>query len=158
MNTYRNIAALLSGAVFAVGLSISGMTHPEKVIAFLDIFQSVGAWDPSLLFVIGGAMLTYAVAYRLSLRRSGPYLGERFMIPTRRDLTPRLIIGSAMFGAGWGLAGLCPAPAISATVSGNLPVLLFFVTMIAGMLLFRVYESLSANLPALRRGQSVPAA
>lgn len=141
MALYRNLAALLSGLLFALGLGISGMTDPAKVIAFLDVFQSVGPWDPALMFVMASAVLTYAVGFRLSVRRSAPYFDENWFVPTRQDLTPGLVVGSALFGIGWGLSGFCPGPAITSSVSGNPGVLTFLGSMTGGMLLFRLYES-----------------
>lgn len=141
MTTYRNLTALFAGVLFALGLGISGMTHPAKVIGFLDIFQSVGPWDPALLFVIAGAMLTYAIGFRLAVRRTTPYFDSAWYLPTRRDLTPRLVLGSALFGIGWGLSGFCPGPTITSTVSGNMGVLWFFAAMTLGMLLHRGYEA-----------------
>ena len=143
MAFYRNLVALLSGLIFAVGLGISGMTQPAKIIAFLDIFESVGPWDPALLFVMIWAMAVYAMGYRLASRRPAPYFESGFFVPTRRDLTPRLVIGSALFGVGWGLGGFCPGPALTSTVTGNPVVLVFVAGMTAGMLLSWLYDSMT---------------
>lgn len=96
------LAAFGCGLLFAIGLAISGMTQTSKVLGFLDFF---GSWDPSLMFVMGGAVLTYAVGYRLILRRSTPLLGPAFVLPDRSQITPSLVVGAAIFGIGWGLSG-----------------------------------------------------
>lgn len=120
----------LAGALFGAGLLVAGMTDPARVIAFLDV---AGPWDPSLAFVMGGAVAVYAVAARWVLRRRDPWFDVRFHVPTRRDLDRRLVGGAAVFGIGWGLVGLCPGPAIVATASGEPAVLAFVAAMLAGM-------------------------
>jgi uncharacterized protein len=132
----NNLAALIVGIVFALGLGISGMTRPEKVIGFLDIF---GRWDASLAFVMAGAIAVHAVAYRLIRRRSSPLFCKEFYVPTSKELTPSLIMGALIFGFGWALAGYCPGPAITALASFRLRPLMFVVSMILGMILFRIY-------------------
>lgn len=128
----KNLTALLAGLIFGAGLAVSEMTNPAKVIAFLDVF---GDWDPSLAFVMGGAVITTAIGYRLVLRRRAPFFDTGFQIPARRDLDARLIGGSALFGIGWGLVGLCPGPAIAALSFGGPQLLIFFAAMAAGMAL-----------------------
>jgi uncharacterized membrane protein YedE/YeeE len=108
--------ATVAGLVFGVGLAVSGMTDPARVIGFLDPLR---AWDPSLAFVVGGAIAAYAIAYRVILRRSDPWFDLRFHVPTRRDIDVQLVLGAALFGIGWGLGGLCPGPGIVAAASGN---------------------------------------
>ncbi|MBT8131356.1 MAG: YeeE/YedE family protein [Gammaproteobacteria bacterium] len=126
------LAWLLSGLLFGAGLSLSGMINPRKVLAFLDV---TGNWDPTLLLVMGGAVATTALLFRLVLRRPAPVLAQEFYLPTRTDLDVSLIVGSAMFGAGWGLAGYCPGPALAAfSVDFREPVI-FCAAMIAGMFL-----------------------
>jgi len=132
----QNIISFLVGFLFSVGLAISGMTQPEKVINFLDFFH----WDPSLLFVMVGAISIHSISYFFIKKRKTPVLESKWHIPTRYDITPRLIIGSAIFGIGWGLGGFCPGPATMSLFSGESRSLYFFVAMIAGMLLFRVSE------------------
>lgn len=129
MNWKQNVAALVAGFIFALGLGISGMTLPTKVQGFLDLF---GDWDPSLGFVMGGAVVVYAIGYRLITGRPRPRFADHFSLPNRKDLTPRLIAGSALFGMGWGLAGLCPGPAVVATSTASVEILLFVGAMVAG--------------------------
>ncbi|MBS1124002.1 MAG: rane protein [Deltaproteobacteria bacterium] len=125
------VLAAASGALFGAGLLISGMTQPAKVVGFLDVTRS---WDPSLAFVIGGAIAVYAVLSRLAKRRSDPWLDVKFHLPTRNDIDVSLIVGSALFGIGWGLGGLCPGPGLVAAASGSIPALAFVGSMIVGML------------------------
>lgn len=134
----NNFAALIVGFIFALGLGISGMTRPEKVIGFLDIF---GRWDASLVFVMAGAIALHAVAYRLIRRRSSPLFSKEFYVPTSKELTPSLIIGAFIFGVGWALAGYCPGPAITSLASFQVRPLMFVVSMILGMILFRIYQA-----------------
>jgi len=126
------LTSFISGIVFALGLGISGMTRPIKVIGFLDFF---GNWDASLAFVMLGAIGVYFIAYRLSRKMPAPMLGRAFSIPKRTDLDARLIAGAALFGAGWGLSGFCPGPAITALASGAAPVAVFVAAMAAGIYL-----------------------
>ncbi len=137
----QTIIAGLCGTVFGAGLALSGMTNPAKVLAFLDFF---GAWDPTLAFVMGGALAVSAVGFAFARRTQKPWIGERFALPTRRDLDRDLILGATLFGVGWGLVGLCPGPALAnlARVSGE--ILLFVAAMIAGTLVHR----LAASRPA----------
>ncbi|MDP3410520.1 YeeE/YedE family protein [Bosea sp. (in: a-proteobacteria)] len=129
----RITVALLSGALFGYGLSLSGMVDPARVIGFLDIAS--GHWDPSLMFVLGGAVCVAVIAVAIQRRLPRPVLDTQFHIPERTDIDARLVGGSALFGIGWGLAGFCPGPALSALTTGLTPVLLFIAAMIAGMLL-----------------------
>jgi hypothetical protein len=125
------------GFVFALGLGISGMTQPKNVQGFLDIF---GDWKPALLFVMMGAVITHFLFYLQIKRRSSPLFDVRFHLPTRRDLDPRLLVGSILFGVGWGLSGLCPGPALVSSITGNTSVLVFLAAMVVGMLVFRAGE------------------
>lgn len=122
----------VAGALFGAGLLVSGMTQPARVLRFLDVS---GAWDPSLAFVLGGASLVYALAYRRALRRGAPLLSLRLHLPTRRDIDPSLVLGAAIFGIGWGLAGICPGTALVGAASGSLSTLAFVAAMLAGMYL-----------------------
>jgi uncharacterized membrane protein YedE/YeeE len=130
-NKLHSGAAFFFGAVFAVGLALSGMTRPGKVVAFLDV---AGAWDPSLLLVMGGAIAVNLVLFwRTIRRRVRPLLAEKFHLPTRRDIDRPLVVGALLFGAGWGLSGLCPGTAIASIVTFDVSVLLFVAAMLAGM-------------------------
>lgn len=129
------LAALASGLMFGLGLGVSRMIDPSKVQGFLDI---AGAWDATLLVVMVSALAVYAVGYRLVMRRPKPILGDVFHVPTRRDVDARLVLGSSIFGIGWGLAGFCPGPALTALVLGRTEVLLFVVAMLVGAALHDV--------------------
>ena len=126
----RATAALTSGLVF--GLAISGMMDPAKVIGFLDV---VGNWDPTLAFVMAGALLVAVPAYRLIPRRGRPLLEEKFSLPEKKAIDAPLLGGSALFGVGWGIVGFCPGPAIAALGTGLIPVFAFVAAMLAGMAL-----------------------
>lgn len=123
--------ALACGAVFGLGLSLSGMLDPARVQGFLDVF---GAWDPSLAFVLGGAVAVAMIGVVLMRRMASPLLDTAFHLPTATKIDARLIIGSAIFGVGWGLVGLCPGPALSALSLGLMPVVAFVVAMVVGMI------------------------
>jgi uncharacterized membrane protein YedE/YeeE len=133
----RHLVALAVGIVFGAGLLLSGMTQPAKVLAFLDV---AGAWDPSLMFVMGSAIPVYAVAYRLALRRPRPLLAEAFVLPSRTSLDAKLIGGAALFGVGWGLSGYCPGPSIVSLAAGAPDVVVFVVTAALGMWLASRFE------------------
>ncbi len=132
----RDAVSFLAGFVFAIGLAISGMTQPQKVLSFLN----PGDWDPSLLFVMVGAIGVHIVAYPLAKQRKSPVLDTKWHVPTRKDITARLILGSALFGIGWGLGGFCPGPGLTSLASGDLRAFLFVGAMIAGMVLFKETE------------------
>ena len=121
---------VLSGTLFGAGLTLSGMTHPARVRGFLDVF---GRWDPTLAFVMGGAVIVMAVAWRIQARMAKPMLGEAFSLPDRRDFDGKFVAGSALFGIGWGIAGLCPGPAIASLALAPRAVLPFVAAMLAGM-------------------------
>jgi len=131
----RLLPPLVSGGLFGAGLAIGGMTDPARVRGFLDVF---GHWDPTLIFVMVGALAVMAVAWRVRLRLSRPLFAERFALPDRSDLEPRLVIGAALFGMGWGVAGLCPGPGVAALALYPLDVLPFVVAMLAGMAVHRL--------------------
>lgn len=128
-------AALLIGLLFGAGIAISGMANPAKVLNFFDV---AGTWDPSLGFVMGGALAVALIGYRVVLRRPAPLLGDRFHLPGRRDLDPALIGGSALFGIGWGIAGFCPGGAVPAIGLGEPKALVFVVAMLMGIMLARL--------------------
>lgn len=126
----RLIAAFFIGGLFGVGLLISGMTDTRKVIGWLDIF---GDWDPTLAFVMGGAIIPMAIAWQIAARRAAPALGGTFPSPPEPRLGRNLVLGSVLFGMGWGLAGLCPGPAIASVTWGGTGGAVFLVAMILGM-------------------------
>jgi hypothetical protein len=130
----KNLAVFFVGLIFALGLGISGMTRPEKVIGFLDIF---GQWDPSLMFVMGSSIFIHLISYRLILKRQNPLLSLTWNLPQNKDITLSLFLGSALFGVGWGIAGYCPGPAMTSLATLHLQPLVFVVSMIAGMLIFK---------------------
>lgn len=133
----RILAALAAGLLFGAGLAISQMMNPAKVLGFLDIGAiASGGWDPSLAFVMGGALAITLPLYALARRRTAPLFETRFAWPTRNDLDGKLLAGAAIFGAGWGLVGFCPGPALAALAQGGLAALIFFAAMLAGMVLF----------------------
>ncbi len=127
----RHIIALIAGGFFGAGLFVSGMTDTTKVQGWLDVF---GAWDPTLAFVMGGAMIPMAIAWMITRRRRTPLAGGAFPPPAPRRIDRNLILGSVLFGFGWGLAGLCPGPSIASVSYGGLGNLVFIAAMVAGML------------------------
>lgn len=133
--------ALLVGLLFGIGLIVSGMTNPAKVVGFLDL---AGNWDPSLGFVMGGAILVGVFAFGVARKRKQSLLGAPMRMPTATVIDRRLVLGSLAFGAGWGLGGYCPGPALASLASGGDKALLFTLAMLAGMALFEVLERISA--------------
>ncbi len=131
------LGAFVAGLIFSTGLAISGMTQPGKVTAFLDLF---GNWDPSLAFVMMGAIAIYAVLYRIIRHRTVPLYAAAFSVPTRSGLDARLIGGAALFGVGWGLGGFCPGPAVTSLASGQSSVIIFAAAMVAGMFLYQFVD------------------
>jgi len=139
---YRNgIVAFACGLMFGIGLVLSGMANPAKVINFLDVF---GNWDPSLAFVMGGAVAVTSVGFKLVMNRSKPALFSRFSIPTRKDIDGPLVIGAILFGIGWGISGYCPGPAWVALSSLAPGTLVFIVAMLAGMWLTESFKDRSS--------------
>ena len=124
------IVSYIIGLIFGLGISISGMANPAKVINFFDF---TGTWDPSLAFVMGGALIVTFFGYRFVLKRPAPLLSAQFQVPTRRDFDANLIGGSAVFGVGWGIAGFCPGGALPAIGTGRSEVLVFVVALVAGI-------------------------
>lgn len=131
----RLVPPLVSGALFGAGLTVGGMVDPQRVRHFLDIF---GAWDPTLAFVMGGAVVVMAIAWRFQRTMAHPVFAEKWSLPDRSDLDARLILGSAIFGIGWGVAGICPGPAVASLALVPAKVLPFVAAMVAGMALHRV--------------------
>jgi len=138
----RTITAFLSGLTFGLGLILSGMTNPAKVIGFLDI---TGNWDPSLAFVMGGGVLVASLGSWLARRRQTTLPGDPLRLPTATRIDRRLVLGSLTFGIGWGLAGYCPGPALASLVHGGSKPLIFVAAMIAGMALYETGERLRAR-------------
>ena len=138
----RFIITYFIGLVFGVGISISGMANPAKVLNFFDV---AGTWDPSLMFVMGGALVTTFVGYRLVLGRKNPMFAASFSLPTARQLDAKLLGGSAVFGVGWGIAGFCPGGALPALGTGRSEVLIFVAALIAGILIAKLIQSISAR-------------
>lgn len=139
----RGLVAFTAGAIFSAGLCVSEMTQPSKVLAFLDF---TGNWDPSLAFVMIGAIAVAALAFRLAARRPAPIVGDRFHLPERRaPIDARLLSGAALFGVGWGLSGLCPGPALTSLGSGQIGSLVFVTAMVAGMVLHDASERAAAS-------------
>jgi uncharacterized membrane protein YedE/YeeE len=132
----KALAGLCSGLLFGVGLALSGMTRPSKVIAFLDV---AGRWDPSLMFVMLGAIAVFAPLYRLTVHKARPVFGSEFVMHRTWPLDARLMIGAAVFGVGWGIAGFCPGPALVSAGTGALAALVFASTMLLGVLAYRVF-------------------
>ncbi|RAQ42596.1 YeeE/YedE family protein [Arthrospira sp. O9.13F] len=144
MNLKENIIVLVSGILFGFGLGLSQMMDRDRVLGFLDV---VGVWDPTLIFVLGGAVGVTAIAFRFVLRLPHPLFSNKFYLPTRQDIDPTLIMGAAIFGIGWGIAGYCPGPAITALVLGILNPVLFIIAMIAGSLAYTLSSKLTGPGP-----------
>lgn len=138
----RGLFALVAGALFGAGLAVSGMADPQRVRGFLDIF---GAWDPTLAFVMGGALIPMALAWAVQKRMAAPIADLRFSLPTRRDVDPSLIGGAVLFGVGWGIAGLCPGPAIADLALAPVPAAIFVAAMLGGMVLHRLLPATPAR-------------
>jgi hypothetical protein len=140
------LVSFLAGPLFAVGLIVSGMSNPSKVLNFLDVS---GPWDPTLALVMGGALLVTFPAFQLVLKRTRPLLAERFYLPTKQEIDSQLVTGAAIFGIGWGLAGLCPGPALTALGSGATSAFAFVAAMIAGVLVEKYV--IEPRIPVARR-------
>ena len=149
--------AMLSGGLFAVGLVLGGMTQSAKVLAFLDIgalskgissTAQAGYWDPSLAFVMGGALMVTLLAFWITPQRVKPLFDDKFHLPTRTDVDRNLLVGGALFGIGWGLAGYCPGPAFASVLTGGLDVLFFFVAMVVGMWAAKRFPMSTARMAA----------
>jgi uncharacterized protein len=134
--------ALLAGLIFGIGLILSEMANPAKVLSFLDM---TGSWDPSLAFVMIGAISIGAIAFTVARRRSQTYLGSSLQLPTSRVIDKRLILGSLAFGIGWGMAGICPGPGLVLVGAGNLHGIVFVIAMLLGMGIFELLERSRAS-------------
>lgn len=156
----HHLSALLAGVLFGVGLLVSGMTQPNKVLGFLDPF---GHFDASLIFVMLGAIGVHLLAYRYRRARNAPFFGAVFVVPSRRDVDAKLLFGSLLFGMGWGLGGYCPGPALVSLPGGKLGTLVFAAAMIAGMFATAKLESVltrkkAGTMPAANQSVAASAA
>ena len=138
------LMALLAGLVFGLGLIVSGMTDPSKVTGFLDL---AGTWDPSLAWVMGGAIGVGLIAFRLARTRSQALLGGPMQLPTARQIDRRLVLGGLTFGVGWGLTGYCPGPVLASLATGGSKPLIFTLAMLVGMAIFEIQDRLSHSAP-----------
>ena len=150
-NHIHHVVEFIVGLLFGLGLMLSGMTDPGKVIGFLDLF---GTWDPSLALVMGGAIMVGFFAFTVAKKRTSSFLGGALRLPTNTDMDKKLVIGSLLFGAGWGLAGFCPGPALVSMADGQPKAIVFVVTMLIGMLGFElmdrfVHAPRKAELPSV---------
>jgi len=136
-NHLYRIAEFVVGLLFGLGLMLSGMTDPGKVMGFLDLF---GTWDPSLALVMGGAILVGFFAFTVAKKRTSTFLGGALRLPTNTDVDKKLVMGSVLFGAGWGLAGFCPGPALVSMADGQPKALVFVLAMLVGMLGFELMD------------------
>lgn len=141
------IYSLLAGIIFGAGLTVSDMVNPARVLNFLDV---AGNWDPTLIFVMAGGLAVTSLGYRLVFRRGAPLIGDKFNLPTKRQIDLPLISGSALFGVGWGLAGICPGPALTDLETLEPKVLVFVVAMLVGMFVAIVWRSRLSATRALR--------
>lgn len=139
-----SLSAFGAGLVFGLGLLVSGMANPEKVLGFLDI---AGLWDPSLAFVMAGAIFVGLFAFAIARRRTLSFLGFNMKLPDSNRIDPRLVVGSLMFGAGWGIVGFCPGPGLVALGAGEIKAAVFVASMIAGMVIFEIIERIRAAAP-----------
>src|SRR5690606_38650528 len=133
----RKLIAFFAGLIFGIGLLLAGMANPAKVLGFLDL---AGAWDPSLALVMGGAIAVALLPFAWARRQSRSLLGAPMQLPQKRELDRRLILGSLVFGIGWGIAGICPGPGVAILLTGHWQAMLFVAAMLAGMLLFTALE------------------
>lgn len=136
------VMAFVTGLIFGLGLILSGMTDPSKVIGFLDL---AGNWDPSLAFVMGGAILVGSIAFHFAKGRSKAILGDAMRLPTATQIDRRLVLGGMAFGAGWGLSGYCPGPALASLVQGGAKPLIFVGAMLAGMAIYELQDRLTTS-------------
>lgn len=136
----KTLFSLIAGVLFGAGLTVGGMTDPARVRGFLDLF---GDWDPTLAFVMGGALIVMAIAWRVVPGMARPILEDDFHVPTSSELTPKLIGGAVLFGVGWGIAGLCPGPGLAALAIEPAGAAIFVVSMLVGMALLRLTEGKS---------------
>ncbi|KJC61081.1 membrane protein [Bradyrhizobium sp. LTSPM299] len=146
------VASLVCGLIFGEGLLISGMTDPQKVLGFLDLF---GAWDATLAFVMGGAVAVAASGFAIARRRTAPVVSARFLWPERSDIDAPLVVGAVLFGIGWGLVGICPGPALVNLAGLSLPMVVFVVAMILGMIGYELWRRRTVAADAIET-QAIP--
>jgi uncharacterized membrane protein YedE/YeeE len=146
----QNLLALLAGLIFGLGLSLSQMIDRDRVLGFLDV---TGDWDPTLLFVLAGAVAVTVISFRFVLRQSQPVFAEKFRLPTRQDIDAPLVIGAAIFGIGWGIAGYCPGPALTALVLGIWNPVIFVLSMIIGSLFYKAILAFRQQRKAVQADQ-----
>ena len=146
------LASFICGLIFGAGLLISGMTDPQKVLGFLDIF---GAWDATLAFVMAGAVAVTAAGFAIARHRTAPVVSARFLWPDRNDIDAPLVAGAVLFGIGWGLAGICPGPALVNLAGLSLPIVVFVVAMIAGMIGYEFWRRRAA-VPSAVQSPPIP--
>ncbi|MBX7539673.1 DUF6691 family protein [Qipengyuania sphaerica] len=144
----RQVLPAVSGVLFGAGLALGGMTNPARIRGFLDVF---GQWDPTLAFVMGGALAVMAIAWRFVPRMASPLFETKFSLPDRTDLTPQLVGGAALFGTGWGLAGLCPGPGVAIFIIAPVEALVFTASLLAGMALHRAIARTRTEEPVHAR-------
>ncbi|MFY3385921.1 DUF6691 family protein [Paracidovorax sp. MALMAid1276] len=145
----NRIAEFAVGLIFGLGLIVSGMTDPGKVLGFLDL---AGLWDPSLALVMGGAIAVGVLAFAVAKKRTTAFLGGAMQLPASRDIDRRLVVGSLIFGVGWGIAGFCPGPAIVSAGAGQPKAIVFVIAMLMGMWLFELAERMSQRTPSPHTG------
>lgn len=128
----KKLTSLIAGMIFGIGLTLSGMVNPKKVIGFLDVFSLQGGWDASLAFVMGGAVVIGVIATKLITKRGAPVCDVQFHLPTKTIIDKKLVSGAALFGVGWGIAGICPGPAIVNLINLSAPMVVFVLAMVVG--------------------------
>lgn len=149
----RIFIAIIAGLLFGFGMGLSQMMDPARAIGFMDI---AGVWDPTLLFVLPGALLVTIIAFRLIFRRSRPFLDTKFYVPTRRDIDRPLIMGAAIFGIGWGISGYCPGPAVSGLTLGTVNPYIFLVSLVAGSFAYTWFSARGQGTPKPAPVSSTP--
>ncbi|MGB3294368.1 MAG: DUF6691 family protein [Phormidesmis sp.] len=152
--TKQDGLALVAGTIFGIGLGLSQMTDRQRVLGFLDL---AGIWDPTLLFVLAAAVAFTVIAFRFVLRRPTPVLDKKFYVPDSNAIDSRLVLGSAIFGVGWGISGYCPGPGIAALAIGSWNPVLFVVALVTGMFAFNRYEKRAPSTQSSQTHPSQPA-
>lgn len=138
----KSLVSFISGLIFSIGLGLSGMLQPTKIVGFLDLF---GNWDPSLIFVMAGAIIVHALAYFFIKKKESPLLSPKFFLPSKTKIDRQLLLGAGLFGIGWGISGFCPGPGLVSLASGELASLIFVASMLIGMFAFNFYDKIKSN-------------